>query len=247
MAQALYSALRTTPSGRQVTTLQAVFGPGTRPELPVEFHVTRMQDGKRFSTRQVRVVQSDRTCLIANVTCQVPQDGPAHQRSDHARVPDPENLIDLRELPEPFHRRVSRINYFPKHSHSLEARAVDPERDILEGVRPEDTFRLWLRARNGFSTEDRSQQFAVLTYLADYWTAYVAIGSHVPPEGERINTATLNHAMWFHAPYDPMEWLLVVSETPCVGGGRGLSWSRLYDRKGILIATVAQDVLVAPE
>jgi acyl-CoA thioesterase-2 len=56
--------------------------------------------------------------------------------------------------------------------------------------------------------------------------------------------ASLDHAMWFHAPPRADEWILVDAASPFAGGARGLTRAELYNRERKLIASVAQEGLI---
>jgi acyl-CoA thioesterase-2 len=47
--------------------------------------------------------------------------------------------------------------------------------------------------------------------------------------------------MWWHRFGRVDQWLLYVQESPSATGGRGLALGRIYDRSGVLLASVAQE------
>jgi len=55
---------------------------------------------------------------------------------------------------------------------------------------------------------------------------------------------SLDHAMWFHAPFRADEWLLYDQSTPVAAGGRGLATGHLFTEEGRLVVTVVQEALV---
>jgi acyl-CoA thioesterase-2 len=59
-------------------------------------------------------------------------------------------------------------------------------------------------------------------------------------------TASLDHAMWFHAPTHFDEWHLYTMDSPFTGGARGFSRGAIYDQSGKLVASVAQEGLIRP-
>ena len=56
--------------------------------------------------------------------------------------------------------------------------------------------------------------------------------------------ATLNHTMWFFAPFDMHDWILFVLENQALENGRGLVTGRMYRRDGVLVAAMAQEGVV---
>jgi len=59
-----------------------------------------------------------------------------------------------------------------------------------------------------------------------------------------IQSASLDHAMWFHRPFNLNEWLLYTQDSPSSQGSRGLSRGSIYTIDGLLVASVAQEGLV---
>jgi acyl-CoA thioesterase len=79
LGQAMMAALMDVPAGRAATMMQFLFLQGAMPEEAVDFQVTALQEGKRFSSRHVRGRQGKgRTVLDAQVTCALPLAAPTH-------------------------------------------------------------------------------------------------------------------------------------------------------------------------
>ena len=53
--------------------------------------------------------------------------------------------------------------------------------------------------------------------------------------------ASLDHAMWFHAPFRADDWLLYVTDSPWSGRARGFGRGQIFSRDGRLVASVAQE------
>jgi acyl-CoA thioesterase-2 len=60
----------------------------------------------------------------------------------------------------------------------------------------------------------------------------------------RLQIASLDHTIWFHRPFRMDEWLLFSMESPNASGGRGLNFAHVYNKSGVLVATVAQEGLI---
>ncbi len=50
--------------------------------------------------------------------------------------------------------------------------------------------------------------------------------------------------MWWHRFGRVDEWILYVQESPSARGGRGLANGRIFSREGMLLASVAQEIMV---
>jgi acyl-CoA thioesterase-2 len=60
----------------------------------------------------------------------------------------------------------------------------------------------------------------------------------------RLQMASLDHAVWFHAPFRADDWLCYQQESPWAGNARALCRGSLFDRAGTLVATVMQEGLI---
>jgi acyl-CoA thioesterase-2 len=56
--------------------------------------------------------------------------------------------------------------------------------------------------------------------------------------------ASLDHAFWLHVPVRLDRWLLHVQESTRAAGGRGFTTGRFFDRSGVLVASVAQEIFI---
>ena len=61
---------------------------------------------------------------------------------------------------------------------------------------------------------------------------------------EKLQTASLDHAMWFHRPFRADEWLLYAQDSPSASGARGFNRGSVFTRDGELVASVTQEGLI---
>ncbi len=73
-------------------------------------------------------------------------------------------------------------------------------------------------------------------------TALVAHGLSI--FDERLQVASLDHALWFHRPFRVDEWLLYTQDSPTAAGARTLARGMIFSMDGRLIASVAQEGLI---
>ena len=94
LAQTLLAAGQTVPGDRGVTAMQVLFLRGASAERSIDYHVTPLLEGKRFSVRHVRAEHpGDRAVIDAQVSFGVPLAGPVLMAS-------PAQDIDIQEVPE---------------------------------------------------------------------------------------------------------------------------------------------------
>jgi len=103
---------------------------------------------------------------------------------------------------------------------------------------------LWIRVREPLGVDDVVHR-AAFTYASDLTllgSSLVAHGMHV--SDPRLQTASLDHTIWFHRPFRADEWMLYDQASPSASGSRGLALGRVFTESGTLVATVAQEGLI---
>ena len=101
----------------------------------------------------------------------------------------------------------------------------------------------WLRIRTPLLPH---QQLPALAFISDLGILASTLIPH-PTHlfHHELSPASLNHTLWFHEPdFDLNQWHLLKIASPWTGHGRGLGQSYLFDQKGVLIATAAQEGLI---
>ncbi|WP_295512368.1 acyl-CoA thioesterase [uncultured Sulfitobacter sp.] len=244
IAQALMAAYRTVPD-RMCHSLHAYFIRPGDPSIPVIYQVDRARDGGSFTTRRVVAIQHGKQIFNLSASFHVQEDGWDYQ---HA-MPDvkgPEHWLDRPDLREPY------INKIPEEyrddflrERPIEIREVDP-RDLFEPEKTTDKNYLWFRMEAAKGQSPIMQQ-CLLAYASDM----NLLGSSLRPHGltwfqGKVMTASLDHAMWFHAPIDFSDWHLYELDAPFTGGARGFNRGLIYNQNGQLAASTAQEGLMRP-
>jgi acyl-CoA thioesterase-2 len=122
-------------------------------------------------------------------------------------------------------------------------RPVDGEDIFRADVRPPYQA-IWMRATDLLPPELALHQ-CVLAYASDM----TVLETSLLPHGiwwfdDRLQIASIDHAMWFHRPFRADEWLLYVQDSPSASGARGLGRGLVYDIERRLVASVAQEGLI---
>ena len=241
--QALAAASATVEPDRSVHSLHAYFLLPGDPTHPILYDVELLRDGRSFTTRRVIARQHGKGIFAMTASFQVPEDGLDHQDA-MPDVPAPEALPTLGEALE----RISGkgAERWAREFAALDVRvAGDSGLDgtISDAGHPAIS-RVWLRA-DGVLPDDPRVHASVLTYASDL----TLLGSSLVPHGvvigdPRLQTASLDHAMWFHRDFRADDWLLYDQVSPSASGGRGLGTGRLFARDGRLVASVVQEGLI---
>ncbi|KIC37435.1 acyl-CoA thioesterase [Leisingera sp. ANG-M7] len=244
IAQALTAAYSTI-SGRLCHSLHAYFIRPGDPSRPVIYEVDPARDGRSFTTRRVVAMQNGKQILNLAASFHAQEDGWDHQHKI-PEVPDPGSL-------EPRHKILKRnANRFAQDKQAellrprpFEIREVEP-RDPMAPEKTSDANQMWVRmeAARGAGPE---LQHILLAYVSDFGL----LGSSMRPHGLTFHnpeamTASLDHAMWFHAPVQLQNWHLYSMDAPFAGSARGFNRGSIFTEDGKLVASVAQEGLLRP-
>ncbi len=242
LAQALTAASQTVED-RVVHSLHAYFLRAGDPDAPIVYNVDRSRDGRSFTARRVVAIQHGRQIFTLAASFQVPQEGVEHQ-FEMPEVPPPEDLedevalrkTDLENAPPKLRRWFDRFGPF-------EFRPVvfqDPFDPQPLPPRQEIWFRL-----QGEVGDDQRLHRTLLAYVSDFHLIGTATLPHgISYQKGNLVMASLDHAMWFHRDVRVDDWLLYACDSPNTGGSRGLARGLIYDRRGRLVASTAQEGMI---
>ncbi|OAN77889.1 acyl-CoA thioesterase II [Sulfitobacter sp. EhC04] len=244
IAQALMAAYRTVED-RLCHSLHAYFIRPGDPAIPVIYQVDRARDGGSFTTRRVVAIQHGKQIFNLSASFHIAEEGWEYQHPMPDAQP-PENWPDrpaLREanvarIPEKYREDFLR-------ERPIEIREIEP-RDLFAPGPVDDRNQLWFRMEAA-KGQGPQMQHCLLAYASDM----NLLGSSLRPHGltwfqGKVMTASLDHAMWFHAPIDFSDWHLYDLDAPWTGGGRGFNRGLIYNQNGQLAASVTQEGLMRP-
>jgi acyl-CoA thioesterase II len=241
LAQSLVAAMRTISPDRTIHSTHGYFLRPGDVTLPITFAVDRVHDGRSFSTRRTQAYQNGMPILSLIASFQTADDGLDHQIAMPDDLPDPESLPSDEEV-------LKGIDH-PIAQHWATGRPFDM-RHVSSPIYFEAAGErvahqaLWLKATGPFP-DDPNLHRAALAYASDYSLLEPIFRRHgVTWAMPGLKVASLDHAMWWHRFGRVDEWLLYVQESPNAIGGRGLSLGRIYNREGLLLASVAQEGMV---
>lgn len=243
IAQALMAATAAVAPDRVIHSLHAYFLRGGSEDHDIIYLVEHDFDGGSFSNRRVIAFQQDRPILNLAASFKKPEDGVSHQ-DIIPDVPPPEELKDeatlrktvIDQIPERFHDMMLR----PR---PIEFRPVEARHWMNSERRPPLTHS-WFRTVAPLG-DDPALHRAVLAYVSDM----TLLGTCALPHGlswmtGELQSASLDHAIWFHDDFRCDEWMLYATDSPWAGHGRGFNRGRIYARDGRLVASVAQEGLI---
>ena len=240
LAQSIVAAERTIPEGRVVHSMHGYFLRPGDSSKGITFSVDRIHDGRSFSTRRTQAFQDGVPLFSMIASFQDEDPGLEHQEPIPDGIPRPEDLPDFEDHLTGLHPMTKRLfldrPVDVRHVPSPIYVTVDGERAPRQAV--------WMRARSPLP-DDPAVHRAALAYLSDLTIQESILRAHGVAWATRgLKVASLDHAMWWHRPGRIDDWLLYVQESPSARGGRGLATGRIYTADGLLIASVAQEIMV---
>ena len=248
IAQALIAAKRTVDDDRAAHSLHAYFLRGGSEDHPIDLAVDRQLDGGSFSNRRVVASQPGpdgglHPILNLSASFQKHQPGLEHERAEMPDVPGPDDLPSDQDLREEVAEKLpERARQFFAAPRPIEIRSATG-RHWLSSERREPVQHAWVRACSALPGDARIHR-AVLAYLSDMQL----LGTSIMPHGlswlrGEVKSASLDHAIWFHAPFRADEWMLYTCDSPWSGGSRGFNRGQIF-QDGRLVASVAQEGMI---
>jgi len=194
--------------------------------------VTKLRDGRAFSTRHVVARQGDEPIFTLTASFQREEAGAQYQVAA-AEVPEPDSPdADWADRPHPDYPPAAAFEFRDVHVPPLPR----------QGPRPA-VKRWWARTVEPLP-DDLGLHACILTYLSDL-NALTAIAATIGVEwDEPRRTASLDHSVHFHRPIRLDDWVLVEMCPVSNGGNRGLVRNTMHSRSGVLGASVSQEGLV---
>ena len=244
LGQALYAACKTVED-RRPHSLHAYFLLPGDPAIPIVYEVDRLRDGRSFTTRRVLAIQKGEAIFAMSASFHAEEPGYDHQLP-MPDVPMPETLPDRQEmLRSVLPHMPDAVRAYYQRERPIEIRPVEMQR-YASREKMEPRFNVWIRATSALP-DDPSIHAAVLAYASDLMLLDSSLVAHGTTVFDRkIQGASLDHALWFHRPFRADDWLLYAQESPSTSGARGFSRGLVYDRAGMLVASVAQEGLIRP-
>ncbi|MCB2046348.1 MAG: acyl-CoA thioesterase II [Novosphingobium sp.] len=243
IAQALAAAELTVCEDRSAHSLHCYFLRGGNRQAAIDYQILRDFDGRSISNRRVTAQQDGNVILNLTASFHCADEGFSHQQVPMPQVTPPE------ALEEDFVRR----RRLAKNGLEFIPVVLSPGPIDWRSVELEDRFassncaalkHSWFRAKSRLPDDPRVHR-AALAYASDMLLLDTATMPHPVSLGEPSMVAsTINHSVWFHAPFRADEWLLFRSESPWAGGARGFIRGSIFSRDGRLVASVAQEGLL---
>ena len=227
IAQALLAGYKTID--HQVChSIHAYFIRPGDPSVPILYEVDRSRDGKSFATRRVIAIQHGAQIFNLAASFQVEEEGLEHQ--------DP-----MPDVPLP--DQVPVQPEYDAWDREIEQRHLD-RRDETNPDPSPPVQNVWMRARDALGDDVAINQ-AALAYASDMSFMSTGMRPHrVNWRTPGFQSASLDHAIWFHRRSQFNQWHLFNQMSPSASGARGFNFGNVFDISGRLVASIAQEGLM---
>lgn len=244
LGQSLHAAYETVPKDRIAHSMHGYFILGGDINIPIDYHVDTIRDGRSFTTRRVVAFQNGKAIFNMAASFHINEKGESHQ-INMPNVLTPDLLLtDIQQAERLQHKDPERfLRIMKAHPQIFEFKPVD-KAIYLQTQNSAPFAHIWFRIKEKIQV-DLSFQHQILAFASDYSLLLTA----TLPHRENLNNskmyyASLDHALWFHREYKIDDWLLYVIESPSASNARGFSRGSIFNKKGIMVASVTQEGLM---
>jgi acyl-CoA thioesterase-2 len=143
----------------------------------------------------------------------------------------------MKDLPEEAKKWMGRAR-------PIEMRSTDARSYFQGGKVADPESNAWFRSRDPIGDDQHMHQ-VILAYASDMNLLSTAMRPHkVHWQTPGFQSASLDHAMWFHKRANFNNWHLYSQDSPSASGGRGFIRGSIFAEDGTLVASVAQEGLM---
>jgi acyl-CoA thioesterase-2 len=241
--QALMAAERTVPDERGVHSLHSYFLRPGDPHEEIRYAVERLRDGRSFTTRRVIAWQTRGGADVAIFTLTADFTAGEQALVAHAPpMPDVPGPDERPGIPEMMAAHPGRSRFLRMMGQAVEQRFLEDPFAPVPKQPPQTQSRTWMRVV-GPLPDDAAVHAAALTFASDLTLLSAGVARLGAGWGGFVG-ASLDHAVWFHAPVRADEWFLYENDSPAASSGRALCLGQIWAGDGTHVATVAQEGLI---
>jgi len=244
LGQSLHAAYQTVPNDRIAHSMHGYFILGGDVNIPIDYHVDDIRDGRSFTTRRVVAFQEGKAIFNMAASFHIKENGENHQiQMPNVLTPDL-LLTDIQQAEALQKKDPIRFQRLMKaHPQIFEFKPVN-KAIYLQTRNSLPLAHIWFRIKDKITADIPLQQ-QILAFASDYSLLLTATLPHRQKiVDSKMYYASLDHALWFHRDFKIDDWLLYAIESPSASNARGFSKGSIFDQKGKMIASVTQEGLM---
>lgn len=244
LGQAVIAAYKTVDNDKFAHSFHSYFLLPGDASKPVLYDIEVVRNGRSFSTRRVKAIQDGKTIFYMTISFQLVQPHIAHQHADHKPIPHASTLPNDTDLFAKLHHPLSdKMQQTLSYHRPIDIRTVDPKAMFGDDVVVPERF-IWMKSQHELQQNVALHQ-AALAYASDYHFLSTALQAHpVKFNDRKLRMATIDHAMWFHVPFDFNQWHVYSTVSPFVGNSRGVVQGQFFNEDKVLIASTMQEGMI---
>lgn len=244
LGQALHAAYQTVPEDRFAHSMHGYFILAGNIDVPIIYEVDEIRNGRSFTTRRVVAKQNDMAIFNMSASFQTKQEGFDHQ-IEVPNVLPPEVLQSDISLVEKLKDTEPKFyqQWIRSKSNAMEFRPVE---NIFKSIHePSRPYRhTWFKSVQDLEASQQMHH-QIMAFASDYNLLTTAFLPHRgETNGENLFFASLDHALWFHRDFKVTDWLLASVDSPSASNARGFARGSVFNKDGVLVASVAQEGLI---
>jgi acyl-CoA thioesterase-2 len=241
--QAIMAAGLTVLEDRPVHSLHSYFLRPGDPHENIRYAVDAIRDGRSFSTRRVLAYQQRRGEDVAIFALTADFHAAEAEIAAHTLpIPDVPGPDDLPPLEEFAARHGGLAGPAREIGRAVEQRPLEDPFARRPKTPPHTQTGAWMRVA-GRLPDSQAVHAAALTFVSDL----TLLGAGVARLGGWVGgleMASLDHAVWFHAPVRADEWFFYETDSPAATGGLAFCFGHIWAQDGTHVATTAQQGLI---
>ena len=233
LAQCLMAANQTVDESMLAHSMHAYFLRAGDPNEPIEFEVDPIRNGRSFATRRVVARQHQQAIFNTSISYQVVEQGLEHC----AAMPDV--MIEPFDGTQPVGAN-GKMRWPLLARYGVERMRGKSNQNATDAASQSN----WYRVMGSMRDEQRQHQ-AGLALISDFSLLATTVIPHNSTDFEKeYMFASLDHAIWFHAPIDLNETILYYCDSPWSGNARGFNRGQFWSQNGTLLASTTQEGLM---
>ncbi|KAK9348937.1 thioesterase-like superfamily-domain-containing protein [Lipomyces starkeyi] len=249
ISQSLMAAINTVSPEYNVHSMHCYFVLAGDPTLPVLYKVQHVREGHSFITRTVQARQRGRCIFTTTISFKTPEKSTLSHQPDYpgALLPQPDELPDYTAIVGELYKNGTITKSELMSAEQLSSIIPTDTRVVMneypDGTPPDQKKNyMWVRAKGKIKNEGAHTM--ALAYFSD--NGFLGTSARVNGVNAKdiAMMVSLDHSIYFHAPFKADEWMLYQMDSPWTGAARGLVFGKIFTQDGILAASIIQEGVV---
>jgi acyl-CoA thioesterase II len=228
---------------KNIHSLHAHFIAPGDPQHQIIYKVQYLKKGYSFDLMRCDGLQNNRLIYTMTASFHQMQNGFSHSLAMPAITPDDAPMPALAEInPELISNASGYLEgQRPFSLKPMNAHLFSNQKQVSDKG---ESGGIWFKSHGEIPANPKLHT-ALLGYISDMSLLNASLTQHGSSIFDpRVQTASLDHSLWFHASADMNNWIYYHQDSAWADHGRGLSRGLLYQHNGLLLASSAQEGLI---